>query len=105
MNHLPGFELVSVGLADLRRQELTPAAYLVAIGGPRLRRLGVEVPADLPLQPELGLYRKLRDVEGDAAHGSYLSLVRRLESFERALERENSSRVRAAQALPRDEAQ
>lgn len=88
MNHLPGFELVLAGLADLKRRVLSPNAYLVAVGAPRLRRLGIDVPVDVPEQPELALYRELRDLEGDAAHGSYLALVRRLESFERALERE-----------------
>ena len=37
---LPGEELIEAGLRDLREQRETVEALLVAIGAPRLRRLG-----------------------------------------------------------------
>lgn len=40
----PGGDLVEEGLADLARGEETIPALLVAIGAPRLRRLGLDVP-------------------------------------------------------------
>jgi len=38
---LPGEELIEAGLRDLRERRETVEALLVAIGAPRLRRLGV----------------------------------------------------------------
>jgi len=43
MNHaLPGEDLIEAGLKDLREGRESIAALLVAIGSPRLRRLGLE---------------------------------------------------------------
>jgi hypothetical protein len=44
----------------------------------------IEVPNPIP-SPELRLYALLTESDGDAAHGRYDALVRRLVSFERAL--------------------
>jgi hypothetical protein len=63
---LPGGDLVSQGLADLREGRESVAALLVSIGAPRLRTLGVQVPPTVE-EPEHRLYE------------------RRLVSFERAL--------------------
>ena len=49
---LPGAELIEAGLIDLREHRETVAALLVAIGAPRLRRLGFELPTTLPEDPE-----------------------------------------------------
>lgn len=81
---LPGGELVAAGLDDLARGEETVPALLVAVGGPRLRRLGYRVP-DVP-DPERRLYELLAREGEDSAHGRYNALVRRLVSFERAAE-------------------
>ncbi|MFL5935999.1 MAG: hypothetical protein ACJ76U_04075 [Gaiellaceae bacterium] len=51
---------------------------------PRLRRLGFDIPQAFP-SPEHRLYELLRTEYGDAAHGRYNALLRRLVSFERAL--------------------
>ena len=53
--HLPGADLVSSGLAALHRGDLTPEALLVCIGAPRLRRLGIELPADGTFRPSPSL--------------------------------------------------
>jgi hypothetical protein len=84
---LPGADLVHDGLADLAEARMTIAALLVAIGAPRLRRLGLPVPADhlLPRFPERELY-ELLEGQGRGAHSRFNALVRRLVSFERALE-------------------
>lgn len=81
---LPGAELVTEGLRDLIANRETVAALLVATGGPRLRTLGLPVPAGPPL-PEHRLYALLAEDEPDSAHTRYNALVRRLVSFERAL--------------------
>jgi hypothetical protein len=81
--HLPGEELVAKGVADLERGLETPESLLVSIGAPRLRSLGLELPATFG-SPEHRLYELLRAEHGDAAHSRYNALVRRLVSYERA---------------------
>jgi hypothetical protein len=83
---LPGEELVREGLADLERGLVTVPALLVAIGAPRLRRLGMVLPERLPQDPEHRLYDLLARDDPDAAHSRYNALIRKLVSFERAAE-------------------
>ena len=83
---LPGSEWIRAGLADLAGNRETEAALLVSIGAGRLRDAGLEVPPGFP-DPEHRLYRLLSREHGDDAHSRYNSLIRRLVSFERALER------------------
>ncbi|MBI3268623.1 MAG: hypothetical protein HYZ53_06345 [Planctomycetes bacterium] len=88
----PGEELIRRGLADLARGVESHESLLVAIGAPRLRRLGIPVPpaSGLPDEPELRLYRRLAGERPRCAHSAYNALVRRLVSFERALEGERA---------------
>ncbi|HEX5043906.1 MAG TPA: hypothetical protein VFV75_13425 [Candidatus Polarisedimenticolaceae bacterium] len=81
----PGGDLVARGLEDLRAGRRTVEALLVEIGAPRLRACGIEVP-DGAGSPERALYALLEEEEPEGAHGRYNALVRRLVSFERALE-------------------
>jgi hypothetical protein len=83
---LPGDDLIETGLDDLRAQRETIAALVVAIGAPRLRRLGFELPKQLPENPEHRLYALLANDESNSAHSRYNALIRRLVSFERAAE-------------------
>jgi len=83
---LPGHDLIEEGLADLRQNRETVAALIVAIGAPRLRRLGLKLPQQLPADPEHRLYDLLAKDDSDCAHGRYNALIRRLVSFERAAE-------------------
>jgi hypothetical protein len=82
---LPGEDLVRQGLDDLAGGRETPAALLVSIGAPRLRRVGLEVPRPVP-DADRRLYALLSSSHGDDAHSRYNALLRRLVSFERALE-------------------
>jgi len=82
---LPGADLIEIGLKDLANNIESVPALLVSIGSPRLRRLGIVVPHPVP-SPELRLYALLQQTDGDGAHSRYNSLVRRLVSYERALE-------------------
>jgi hypothetical protein len=82
---LPGAELILAGLDDLKAGRETCEAFLVSIGAPRLRRSGVDIPTAIP-DPEHGLYQLLAIDEPDSAHGRYNAMIRRLVSFERALE-------------------
>ena len=70
----------------------TTEAILVSIGMTRLRALGFEVPF-VYAQPEHRLYAHLSRTEGLNAHSAYNALVRRLVSFERAMEMRRSSRT------------
>jgi hypothetical protein len=86
---LPGAELVLQGLADLREGRWpTVGALLVAIARPRLLALGLDVPSipEQAAEHELALYRELRAAGSGDAYSRYNSLLRRLVSFEQALE-------------------
>src|SRR2546423_614509 len=89
---LPGEELVEQGLSELARGEISDAALLVLIAGPRLRRLGIAVPERRSQEPfEHQLYERLEDRMGAAAHSYYNGLIRRMTSYARMLERERTS--------------
>lgn len=83
---LPGADLVHAGLRDLARGIESVPSLLVAIGAERLRRCGVQLPAALPASPERRLYDRLAQEDPDSAHSRYNALIRRLVSYERALE-------------------
>ncbi len=83
---LPGEDLIEAGVRDLRAGYETTAALLVAIGSPRLRRLGLAFPEKLPQDPEHRLYELLARDDQDSAHSRYNALIRRLVSYERAAE-------------------
>ena len=90
---LPGEDLIEAGLKDLHAGRETVAALLVAIGSPRLRRLGIELPEQLPSGPEHRLYELLAQDDPDSAHSRYNGFIRRLVSYERAAECEKSKSV------------
>ena len=109
---LPGAELVCAGLdvlealaADSTAQAddigdssasaasgFTVEALLVAVGAPRLRRAGLRVPTapGWPARPELALYEAVAAQSPADVHSRYNALIRRLVSFERALEQRAS---------------
>ena len=88
---LPGNELVSRGLADLARGEISEYSLLLLVAGPRLRRLGIEIPERPTLKPyEHALYSQIEERLGLGAHSYYNSLLRRIDSYAHALEREQS---------------
>ncbi len=86
---LPGSDLIAQGLDDLAAGRKTCHGLLVLIGRPRLERLGLPefthngTPSETP---HLQLYELLALAHGDEAHSQYNALIRRLVSFERALE-------------------
>ena len=93
---LPGADLVAAGVAALHRGAATVEALLVAIGAPRLREAGLQFPEPPKLDhtPELALYDALcRASDVEDPYGRYNSLIRRLVSFERALEQRNARSV------------
>lgn len=83
---LPGGDLIEKGLKDLRAGRETVEALLVAIGAPRLRSIGLQLPNNLPNNPEHRLYQLLAQDDSDSAHSRYNAFVRRLVSYERAAE-------------------
>ena len=82
---LPGGDLVAKGLRDLEDGRETVEALLVSIAAPRLRAAGVTVPHVLS-EAEHRLYESLAQTDPDSAHSRYNALLRRLTSFESALE-------------------
>jgi hypothetical protein len=82
---LPGAELVERGLADLASGRTSVEGLLVSIGAPRLRGLGIAVERTVE-NPERRLYDLLAATDPDSAHSRYNALIRRLVSFERAVE-------------------
>ena len=93
---LPAAGLIEAGLRSYRAGEASIAALLVAIGRPRLRSLGFDLPARPGLchEPELALYRLLATEHGNGAHSRYNALIRALVSFERAAARRSAVRSR-----------
>ena len=84
---LPGEELVRQGLEDLGSGRVTEEACLVSMASPRLLDCGLlAVDATLVADAEMTLYRLLGQHAEDP-YSSYNSLVRRLVSFEHALDR------------------
>lgn len=81
---LPGGDLVAQGLDDLSNGRETVHALLVLVGAPRLRTLGIPVPASATPLPEHRLYELLAATDEDTAHSRYNALIRRLVSFEHA---------------------
>ena len=91
---LPGADLVESGIEALQSGRLTVEALLVAVGAHRLRAAGLSVPRtpELPASPELALYSALGTAHPRDTHSRYNGLIRRLVSFERALEQCNCCR-------------
>ena len=81
---LPGEDLIEAGVRDLHEGRETIEALLVAIGSPRLRRIGLALPDQLPSNPEHRLYDLLAQDDQDSAHSRYNAYIRRLVSYERA---------------------
>ncbi len=83
---LPGEELVRKGLTDLCSGKVTEEACLVSMASPRLRDCGLlSANTSLVADSEMTLYRLLGQHAEDP-YSSYNSLVRRLVSFEHALD-------------------
>jgi hypothetical protein len=85
LERLPGGDLVGQGLRDLEGGLESIEALLVSIGAPRLRKAGLAVRRPLP-DAEHRLYERLAEDDPDSAHSRYNALLRRLTSFESALE-------------------
>ena len=83
---LPGGDLICEGIDDLAAGRESAAALLVAVGAPRLRRAGLQIPSRSFEAAEHRLYELLARAHADSAHSRYNALIRRLVSFERACE-------------------
>lgn len=90
---LPGADLVAASIEALKQGETTIEALLVSVGSCRMRAAGLDIPSPPPLEhtPEIALYLAIGDEHPGDAHSRYNALIRRLVSFERALERRASA--------------
>lgn len=86
--NLPGADIINQGLRDLENSLLTIPALLVCIGKPRLESAGLSTPTPLEFvkEPELMLYALIMKEGYLDPYSYYNSLIRRLISFEQALE-------------------
>ncbi len=86
---LPGADLIASGIEALQRGEPSVEALLVMVGESRMRAAGLELPEcpPLPHSPEIALYNAIGARHPTDTHSRYNALIRRLVSFERALER------------------
>ncbi len=82
----PAGDLIRQGIEDIRAGIESPQALMVAVGKPRLSRMGIPIPPAPFESPELRLYATLSRTDPDGAHSRYNALIRRLVSFERAVE-------------------
>jgi hypothetical protein len=83
--------LLSLNPGSLSSSRSSDCAFLVLIASPRLSRLGISIPIlDWPRPYEHQLYDRLEERMGNAAHSHYNSLLRRMDSYAHALEREQS---------------
>lgn len=84
--NLPGGEILTTGLQDLKCHRISVCALLTAIASPRLRQLGFEfeVPS-LYSKPEHQLYGLLHAENPRTAHSRYNAWIRKLVSLEHAL--------------------
>jgi len=86
---LPGGDLLSVGLRDLANGKVTECSLLLSIAAPRFQNLGLHIPVLPCSEPyEHQLYALLEDTKGAGAYSYFNSLLRRIVSAARALERE-----------------
>ncbi len=89
---LPGEEMVAQGMADLAEKRVSDFSLLLLVASPRLRELGFEIRDQPHLRPyEHALYARLEERLGTGAHSYYNSLIRRIVSYARALERDQRS--------------
>lgn len=87
---LPGADLVERGIADLGAGRESDAALLIAMAAPRLRRIGIDVPAAPPGRPAHLLYDRLVERDPRGAHSEYNALVGRMASYAHAAEHARS---------------
>ena len=100
---LPGSDLALRGLDDLAHGNLSEFSLLILIARPRLSRLGISMTNTLVgvKEPfEHALYSFLEKKFPEDAYSRYNSLIRRIVSFERALEREQNSRANTPDIRP-----
>ena len=82
----PGEDIITQGITDLSAGLETIPSLLVSIGAPRLRHIGLTIPASTFSSPEHRLFKLLSVEDPDAAHSKYNAWIRRLVSYERAAE-------------------
>ena len=89
---LPGYQILSRGLADLAANRLTQEALAVGVVAPRLRGDGLAVPAAPVGSPKDSLWDLLESEVGADAHARYNAIIGRLLSFAAAYEALRGSR-------------
>ena len=90
MQNFPGYELIEQGLKDISQNKSSIYSALLFSAKTRLGSLGVAVGGIAPADPSMELYRLL-DIEfGDGAHSKFNALNRRLISFMKSMEKDQS---------------
>lgn len=86
LDELPGYDLFSSGVADLRAGRRSEAGLLVSLARTRLIDAGLDVPRATTDRPSHALYDLLADESPADAYARYNALLRRMVSFVRAAE-------------------
>ncbi len=88
LENLPGAKIVERGIADLAAGLETEASLLVLVAAPRLRKLDLKIinNSNSKRPYEHALYGLIEQSRGSGAFSYYLSLIRKIISFARALE-------------------
>ena len=82
----PGEDIIVQGIDDLFNGLETIPSLLVSIGATRLRQSGLVIPDTTFPSPEHRLYALISEDDPDSAHSQYNAWIRRLVSYERAVE-------------------
>lgn len=84
---LPGEDLILKGLEDLKEGKKTVESLLICIARSRLKACELQfTPLSLDDDAEIHLYKLLSETDSNTAHARMNAYVRRLVSFENALE-------------------
>jgi len=86
---IPGSDLVSQGLEDIKNNKITAYSLLLQVAAPRLKRLDIDVPtlADIRNPEEQPYEHQLYDLlKDEGGYGLYNALCSRIASFAHALE-------------------
>lgn len=84
---LPGSELADAGFSDLTDGKPSVEALLVSRFAERLADAGRPLPTQPLPDAERRMFALLAKRDGDAAHGTYNALTRRMVSYVRSVER------------------
>ena len=83
---LPGYEIVEIGLEDIRQGLLTEYSYLLYSAQTRFSDIGIKIEGEVPVDSSIKAFKIIETKLGDEAHSVFNALNRQLLSFIKASE-------------------